>query len=333
MTITSLGDLTTHFMLRRHNVALRDEVQRLSQELSTGETSNPINHLSGDFAALADLEKRSTLNAVFRQSAREAGNMTDAMQQTLSNLQEMSGELATAMVSLSESGVSETVGPGAAQARDVLDRAVALLNTRVAGRSLFAGDAVDSVAMTTGDAIMASLKSSVAGLTSTDDIHDAVDTWFDAPGGGFETVAYQGSGRSIPAFRVAPDQSATLDVRADHQALRDVLKPIALAALADDPALDMTTRRALLASSGTALLDTQDGLTALRADLGVTEARLEETSVRLASEKLALEESRGTLLSVDPYETATRLEQAQSNLESLYTVTVRLSRLSLTEFM
>jgi flagellar hook-associated protein 3 FlgL len=36
---------------------------------------------------------------------------------------------------------------------------------------------------------------------------------------------------------------------------------------------------------------------------------------------------------VDPYEAATKLEAAQSQLEALYTVTARLSRLNLVDFL
>ena len=333
MTITTLGDLTSQFLLRRQNVALRDEMQRLSLELTSGQTADPIRHLTGDFAALSDIEQRMTGNAAFRQSATEAAATTDAMQTALGNLQDMSSDLAKSLMDLSETGLSETSEVGAVQARDIFNRAVSLLNTRIAGRSLFAGVAVEQSALADAETILSDLRGAVSGLSSLADIRAAVDTWFDTPGGAFDTVAYQGSPSSIPAFRVAQDESVRLDLRADHEALRDTLKHIALAAIADDPAIGLTTRGAIYGDAAVALFSGQDGLSAVRADLGVTQARLEETTVRLASEKLALEQSRGTLLSVDPYETATRLEHVQSSLESLYTVTVRLSRLSLTEFM
>lgn len=333
MTLTTLGDLSSHFMLRRQNVALRTEMQRLTQELSTGQTAQPIRHLSGDFGILADIEQRMTGNAAFRQAAIEAKGTTTAMQNALGGLQDMTVGLASALMTTSDSGLLESGRTAAGTAREVLDQAVSLLNTQVAGRSLFAGQEVAMPALAASETIMQDLKLAVAGLGAADDIKAAVDAWFDGPGAAFDTIAYIGADVSVPPFRVAEGESVSLDLRADHMALRNSLKPIALAALAGDASLDLTTRNAIYRAAGDQLFAAQDGLTALRADLGVTEARLEETGVRLASEKLALEGARNDLMSVDPYEAATRLQEAQFNLESLYTLTVRLSRLSLTEYM
>ncbi|SDN80955.1 flagellar hook-associated protein 3 FlgL [Lutimaribacter pacificus] len=335
MTVTTLGDLTTHVMLLRHNTRLRTEMQRLSVELASGQVADPARHLGGDFTALADIEHRMTANAAYRQATADAKTATDAMQHVLGSLQDVTQDLAGTLVTVSETGLGESGQIASGKARAVFDQAVALLNTRVAGRSLFAGEEVTAPALADPDAILAGLRSATAGLTDPDDITTAVDGWFDLPGGGFGTIAYTGTADAAPAFRVAEGESARLDLRADHAALRASLKPIALALLAGDQAagLDQAARDGLYRAAGTALYAAQDGLGALQADLGVTQARLEETAVRNASEKLALEQARAGLLSVDPYETATRLEQVQFNLESLYTVTVRLSRLSLTEYM
>ncbi|MCM2561917.1 flagellar biosynthesis protein FlgL [Lutimaribacter sp. EGI FJ00015] len=333
MTITTLGDLATQFMLRQPNVSLRSEMQRLSTELATGETADPIRHLGGDLRAFADLEQRLTGNAAFRQAALEASTVTDAMQSALGNLQDMATDLSADLVSLAEAAQPETSQLGAKTAQDTFGRVVGVLNTRVAGRSLFAGAAVGQSALADSEAILADIRSAVVGMTSVADIRAALDDWFEMPGGGFETVGYTGAGDSAPPYQVAQGEMAQLDLRADQLVFRETLKLVAFAALADDPSLGVATRQQIYAAAGTELLSVQGGITSARAELGVAQSRLEETTVRLASESLALEQARGALLGVDPYETATRLESVQSNLENLYTVTVRLSRLSLTEFM
>lgn len=335
MTTTTLGDLSTHFMLRRQNVLLRTEAQRLGNELASGETSNPSRHLGGDLAALSDIETRMVANSAFRQATAEAMTITDAMQTVLGNFQDITQDLGDSLLTAADSGLNETGAVAGNEARMAFNQAVAALNTRVAGRSLFSGQDVSASALASADAMLTSLRSAVSGWTSTGDILNAVDAWFDTPGGGFDVLGYTGSGNSIPAFRVADGVELSLDLRADRSALRDGLKAIALAALAGDPVvgLDHDSRREIYREAATGLLAAQDAITGLRADIGATQARLEETSVRHASERLGLEQARSGLLSVDPYETATRLEQVQFNLESLYTVTVRLSRMSLAEYM
>jgi flagellar hook-associated protein 3 FlgL len=46
-----------------------------------------------------------------------------------------------------------------------------------------------------------------------------------------------------------------------------------------------------------------------------------------------LEIARADLVAIDPFEAATRMEAAQTQLETLYSVTARLSRLSLVDFL
>ena len=75
------------------------------------------------------------------------------------------------------------------------------------------------------------------------------------------------------------------------------------------------------------------GVTALQAGLGDAEARLDTRVIRLTGERDALNLARQTLIAVDPYEAATQLEQAQTQLQTLYAVTARTARLSLTGYL
>ena len=80
-------------------------------------------------------------------------------------------------------------------------------------------------------------------------------------------------------------------------------------------------------------MTSQDRLSALRADVGFAEARIEEAQTRNSAARVGLETARNQLLVADPYETAIRLEEAQFQLESLYSVTARTARLSLLNFL
>ena len=70
-----------------------------------------------------------------------------------------------------------------------------------------------------------------------------------------------------------------------------------------------------------------------RIRLGSTEANIINTGVQNDAEKSALETARLGLLSVDPYETAAKLQEAQTQLETLFSITARLSRLSLVNYL
>lgn len=55
--------------------------------------------------------------------------------------------------------------------------------------------------------------------------------------------------------------------------------------------------------------------------------------MRLSAQRTSLEIAQNELSSADPYDTVMRLEETQFRLESLYTITARLSELSLVGFL
>ena len=55
--------------------------------------------------------------------------------------------------------------------------------------------------------------------------------------------------------------------------------------------------------------------------------------MRNGAETTSLQIARNGITAVDPYETASRLEATRQQLETLYTLTARISRLSLVDFL
>ena len=94
-----------------------------------------------------------------------------------------------------------------------------------------------------------------------------------------------------------------------------------------------TEREALLRAAGVGLLTNQDDLTAIRAKVGYANSRIENIATRNASESVSLEYAKGSLLEANPYETTIRLEEVQFQLQSLYTVTTKTSKLSFVNFL
>ena len=71
----------------------------------------------------------------------------------------------------------------------------------------------------------------------------------------------------------------------------------------------------------------------LRSGLGALQQRIEETSTRNSAERAATTIARVELVGTDQFETATRYENTRAQLESLYAITVRSSRMSLVGFL
>lgn len=328
MKLVSMGDMAQAWTLRRQNLSLNSELLKLTEELSTGETSNLVQHLNGDFRYLSDVEHRGRTAQAYETAASEAQGFTATMQAALETIQTGTENLAVDLLTASE-GTNQTRGILAGAAEQRLSAIVSALNTTYAGRSVFAGDATDGAAMAPAEDILTALRGAVAGEATVEGIKVAVSDWFDTS---FETVAYLGADNNLSPFLLGERDSVHLDLRADAPELKSLLAQVAMAAISADysqPDFQID----LLEQAGTALLEGQDNLTALRADLGFAESRIEEIGVGLAAERTSLTYAREALLGVDEFETATKLENVQFHLEALYTVTARLSGLSLVNYL
>ncbi|KPP83581.1 MAG: flagellar hook-associated protein 3 FlgL [Rhodobacteraceae bacterium HLUCCO07] len=331
----SVGDMSQSVMLRQQNTRLSSELGRLTEELATGRTADPSRHLKGNFSHLSALERDRAILESYGMAATEAQTFTDTMQTALGKVQETSGNLAADLLAAGDGGLPEVVQSASGKAGEAFDALVTTLNSSVAGQALFAGARTDATALASADAMLTEIRGEVSGETDLPGMIAAVEAWFNTPGGGFETVGYLGEQNGTKPFLLGENETVSLNLGADAPQLRNILMHTAIAALAADPDLGLPNelQKSLLAHAGNGLVAAQDPLTGIRADLGYTEARVEEIATRIASEKTASEYAINTLLGVDPFETVTRLEEVQLQLESLYTATVRLGRLSLAEYM
>lgn len=181
---------------------------------------------------------------------------------------------------------------------------------------------------------MTELRTAVTGATTVDDVLTAVDTWFASPTG-YAAVGYTGSTTPLTPMRIGDGETVAVQTTAANADLREVIKNVASTALVADGALGLSTeqKRDMLGRTGVSLLASQDGLTAIRAEVGASQERIDRIATRNSAQNTSLEYAKGALLSADPYETATKLEEVQFQLQSLYTITARMSDLSLVNFV
>lgn len=335
MTMNTIGDMAQSFLLRRQTVQTRQEIGILTQELTTGFSANPFRNVAGDYSYLADIERNLSLIGAYSTAASEAEAFTNGMQSALAGVQTVTEEFAATLFELTSGDLAQLQKLTPRMAADTLQQVIIALNSTVAGRSLFAGKETNQPALADADTMMAELGSNMPVPLTADGLRNAVDQWFGGSSSGFAVSGYLGSTTGLQPYRLGPEAELDLDLRANAPVFREVIKALATSVLASDPtnALSFAERSQLLRASAVRLSSAQGGLTGVRADLGFAQERIEEGKVRLASERSSLEIARNSLLSVDPYDSATKLQAAQTRLESIYAVTVRLSRLSLAEFM
>lgn len=335
MSMTSVGDRSLQFNTMRATTQIKTRLSVLTDEMSSGVAHDLTGHLRGDTARLADVDRRLNLISGFTSTAAEAGQALTAMQTTLQGVESTRSQLAAQLVALPSSAMPNQINNSIGSGRAAFDNIVRAMNTTLGNRSLFSGNATDTIPLAEPDMMIASLSFAVSGAVTANDVQTAIDTWFNSPTGGFATMAYQGDTGQALTRRVDSDVSVKLDGRADDPAIRDLLKAAATAALAGDPGLTLTdtVKSELLRSAGLQLLSAAQPLVNIQARLGISEQTVEETTVRQTAQKTAYGIMRNTLVSADPYDTAAELQQVQKQLETHYTLTARLSKLSLVEYI
>jgi flagellar hook-associated protein 3 FlgL len=334
MSFTTIGDLALSFQLRQDNARLKGDMQRLSQELSSGRVPDLRGALRGDYRALAALERSVAVLSAFETSNSEAALFAEVAQRALGMIEEGAGTLSGALLLARTAAVPSQIDAVGRDAAQQFEAAVARLNVQAAGRSVFAGTATDGPALLSGARILDELDIVVAGAATATDVAAALDTWF-GPGGGFETVAYVGGASPLRPFRVSETESVDFAATALAPEVRETLRATAMSALLDRGILAAapSERAALAGASGEALISAKDRLVSLRAAVGDSEAAIERARTRNAAERAASDLARAALVESDPFRAATELQAVQVQLETLYTVTARLSRLSLAEFL
>jgi flagellar hook-associated protein 3 FlgL len=258
------------------------------------------------------------------------------MQETLGQMLTGADELA---IDLSSAAARPDLAAAllhAGTARTAFADAVGLLNTQVAGQSLFAGTATDGAALAPADAILAELDAIAAAAPDAASASAAIDAYFaKSPPGGFRTGGYLGAAQDLTPVAIGDGQRLDYGVRADEDRIVAVLKAEAKAAVVAGGAFAARDgeRLALIATAGTDLLAAKEGLQALRSEIGSRQEAVEDARAARVSERETLGLARTAIVATDPLEAASAYQTLQVQLETIYTITARLASLRFTNFL
>ena len=152
-----------------------------------------------------------------------------------------------------------------------------------------------------------------------------------------DETTYLGGDGDAPPVELAEDAALSYTIRADDPTLRDLVMNLSVAVAASDADLsDATARAKMMEALGAAaegLIAANDGVTDLRAALGLDQSRVDNAIARNTAEKSAFEIARKDLVGLDPYEAATRVTELEQQLQYVYAMTARASALSLVNYL
>lgn len=333
MIPTQFGDLSRHMSGMRHTSRLKSELSLLTEELSSGLKSDLPKSLGLQRERAAELDQRlkrvDTYLSNVTQVSTRYGVMQTALEQVSNSAQHTSEQLMINpdIMSLSERAMASKI------AGSSFDAMVDALSATSGGIALFSGDRTDTQPLPSAKAILNSLKSSVDLTLDASVILTQVENFFESDTGPFVAAHYQGSNSSSGTL-IGDNQKISHDVTAISKPIRQMLAGAALAALISEPdvAAHPNKQRDLIIAARDKMADRGE-LTLLRGHLGAQEQRVQETRSKLTAERTASLIEINDLQSADSFETATRLQQVQLQLETHFTLAGRLSRLSLVNYL
>ncbi|MCZ0960538.1 hypothetical protein [Paracoccus benzoatiresistens] len=334
MTVQSIGDQARAFAMQSASSRIKTTLATLTAELSSGEVSDLGARLGGNTQNLAGIEARLAILSQFQSNAAEAAAHTKGMQDALSAIQSATAQLGQNLYAAPAASTEGLAAARSAEAASLLQTAIGQLNGAVGQRFLFSGTASDTLPLASAEVILSELTTLVSGLTTAEDVAQAVSGWFDAPSGGFADVAYRGGagGQLMP---IGEDTTLSLTTTALSPSIRDSLKGLATAALLDRGALaaNLQEGQELLASAGKALMDNSSALIAEMSRVGYAQQVIASARTQGDAATATLQTARNTLREADPFATSTAISDAETKLQMLYSVIGRLSQLKLADYI
>ncbi|WP_172330824.1 hypothetical protein [Mangrovicoccus sp. HB161399] len=334
MNSVSLGDLAQFFLLRNQVGSVQHDMNDKLKELSTGEVSDLSSHVSGNFSEISAIEHDLKVGESYLSVINSASTFLNAQELAFGKARSKIAGTGVALVDAAESSDQNRRAAVLAESGNSFDLIVSALNTQVAGRSVFSGISTQSSAFAAPNEILANFEAALTTASTASDVWSVADAWFGI-GGNYDSVAYHGSPEALDGFKVSREEIVRPTLTGYDPEVRNLLKLHAISAVLADgmPALIEQEKSNLMAEVGQEMINLDRALVSRHAELGGNQTRVEELLVENSAQRYALLGYRKELLGKDVSETVMGLSEAQNKLEAIFTITSRVSQLSLVKFL
>lgn len=329
------SDLASAMKLSDLSSRTKSALEVSSGELASGMKSNLVEATAGDLSKLFAIDRSLSRLSSEADAIQLAAGKSALAQISLGEIHDSLVDFGPQLLSAVERRDSQSSILIAGDARNALGAVVTSLNARYGRHSIFSGAALDQQAIASSEVIIGDISAIVTGSVDAATALVAIDDYFFGAMGGYKNGVFLGAAQDGPPLRDASGESVEYSQRADSFEIRSVIRALAIAAVASDAPNFMGTpdQTVLLREAGSAAISATGGVTALREKLGFAEGRIEAAVARNSAMNGVFELERSAIISIDLYEAATKFEALQVQLQTIYTITARLSGLSLTNFL
>lgn len=332
MLSNAIGNQARAFTLQTNTARVTKNLHTLTQENASGEVADLGQHLRGNTRILNSVEARLTLIGQYQENVKDTALLLNEQYRVLNAGHETTKDLASEALVSPTLLASEAIRTLPVEAKQAFVSFVSELNSDIGGQYIFSGLAVDRPPLISGKEILGKLEDAVSGLTSTDDIFQAVSDWFDDE---FLNVAYDGTTGQTRLAKISENHFIELNANAADQVIRNQMKGLALIALAgrDAAAGQSSDQIDLMRKGGQFLIDNQPDYIAYIGNIGSRQASIDARKVENGAILSTLMTARNDIRQVDLAKAKTALDEVKTQLEAIYLLTNILSKLKLTEYL
>ncbi|TDK50210.1 flagellin [Antarcticimicrobium luteum] len=357
-TISRVSSLQLNQFNRQHVARATEALQRAGQELATGVKADLFADLGPRAAIALTLRAREENTQTYITSNQLLDSKLEAM---LASVDAVRGQANDVLKNTLVNASRPSTGANAlqSQARAALESTIASLNISYNGDHLFSGTASDRAPLTrweeananTGlspqQALLDIVGSGPTTLPEVEAMIDKIDAFFDSsntadPDRNYEATFFNGTplldasggASNRVSARIDEGQKLVYGVQANDQAFRDTLKGLAMLSVTDVSEIDDEAVYARwMEAVNNALSDgIQGGLQSASA-IGFNQQVVAVTQTQLNDMSLVQRTQISNYESVDPYEAATKVSNLETQLQASYSVTARLSQLTLLNYL
>ena len=133
--------------------------------------------------------------------------------------------------------------------------------------------------------------------------------------------------------RISLSQTSETSVSANEAALRSLAQVYSMVADLGVQSLSRPAYQQVLQTASATMADAISSLTTLRAKVGLMQKAISDANESLSAQRDMIATQIGALENVDPYEASTRLNNLTTQLETSYTLTGKIQKLTLSKYI
>jgi len=346
-----ISTLASHLQLNSSIRVLQSQMMDAQKELSTGRKADLVAALRD--RAAEDVDLRNALNDVteFKGTAEVVASRMDTMQAALGGVRDIAEQMRSTALTSRDSVSRRYLQESASSA---LDRINSFLNAQVAGRTLFSGvqtdlapmQAMNTVNGATGFSPQQAVSQVIANLGPITDAAsalavangpDGVSSIFDDtnsdPNLRYAGTFYNGATTGTVSARLDNGYQLDYGLRADDPAFRELQQGLYMLASVPYGSIPEDAYVAWQDEAVKHISNGFQGTIDVSAELGYKQSVVDSVLTQHEAAITQLNNQIAKLESADPYQTALRLSQLQTQLEATFSITARMNELSLTKFL